>query len=174
MKTEKPHTMVVKKTILSGGMHVKEQTEEEKPIPEDQIIKKLPKWACFVHHQAYPCEGFLHDEIKCTSKKAIFTIGQRNSIKLIYDGYCYTKSYLANNTIKWVCSTKNYTKCRARLRFRRDMCVSPINTVHNHSRKKAGYRNIVKCTPELTKSLFKDTIQEERYHMTIEVDSDEN
>ncbi|XP_055695324.1 modifier of mdg4-like isoform X4 [Lutzomyia longipalpis] len=114
------------------------------------------------------------DEIKCTSKKAIFTIGQRNSIKLIYDGYCYTKSYLANNTIKWVCSTKNYTKCRARLRFRRDMCVSPINTVHNHSRKKAGYRNIVKCTPELTKSLFKDTIQEERYHMTIEVDSDEN
>ncbi|XP_059611350.1 modifier of mdg4-like isoform X9 [Phlebotomus argentipes] len=112
-------------------------------------------------------------EAQASSHIALFTIGQRNSVKLIYDGYCYTKSYLANNTIKWVCSTKNYTKCRARVRFNRSMCVSPINTQHNHKRKKKGYPNIIKCTPELVTSLFRDSVRQETYHLKFE-ESDEN
>lgn len=80
---------------------------------------------------------------------------------------------MANSTIKWVCSTKNYTRCRARVRLNKDMTVVPIVTEHNHERKRSGYRNIMQCTPKLVKTLFKETTASNEIYLEIDLDSDD-
>jgi FLYWCH zinc finger domain len=54
-------------------------------------------------------------------------------MKLFVDGYDYTKAYEANASSKWVCATKNTTKCKARLRLDTlERRVVMLNLAHNH------------------------------------------
>jgi hypothetical protein len=67
-----------------------------------------------------------------------FIQGQRNALKLVFNGFDYTKSYdaSAKKTIKWVCAKKNTTKCRARLRMHPDGTIVILNSSHNHIQRR--------------------------------------
>jgi len=76
-------------------------------------------------------------------RELAFIPGQRNAMKLFIDGCDYTKAYETNSSSKWVCATKNTTKCKARLRLdpvTRDIVM--LNLSHNHGMRR--FKNGVK------------------------------
>lgn len=64
-----------------------------------------------------------------------FTIGQRNALKLLHNGYDYTRSVTTYRGIKWLCAKKNSTKCKARVRLNPDKSITVLNGLHNHARR---------------------------------------
>lgn len=62
-----------------------------------------------------------------------FTIGQRSSVKLVYQNYHYVKFLENSRGTKWICSTRSTTRCRARLRINRDQVLQVLYGDHNHN-----------------------------------------
>lgn len=57
---------------------------------------------------------------------------RQNSLKLFYDGYAFTCSYISKTSTKWVC-TKKKTFCKARLNLSLQTgSVEVLNFKHNH------------------------------------------
>lgn len=84
----------------------------------------------------------------------LFTIGQRNSVKLVHKGYDYTKSLTTWRGTKWLCAKKNMTKCKARVRLNTDKSITVLYEHHNHPRKNKQF-NLLRLEPFLMeKELF--------------------
>lgn len=64
-----------------------------------------------------------------------FTIGQRNAVKLLHDGFEFTRSVSSSRGTKWLCAKKNVTKCKARLRRNPDKTITVLKAEHNHPPK---------------------------------------
>lgn len=90
-------------------------------------------------------EEILLDE---TPREFYYVRGQRKSVKLVYDGYEYVKFMKNSMGVKWICSTKSSTKCRARIRLTADERIQVLCGEHNHS----GYRQKSKVHKEKVKS----------------------
>ncbi|XP_070073802.1 uncharacterized protein pre-mod(mdg4)-U [Drosophila takahashii] len=61
-----------------------------------------------------------------------FTKGQRESIKLNYDGHSYVKFMENGRGTKWICATRSTTKCRARIRTTKNNRLEVLHAPHNH------------------------------------------
>ncbi|XP_036323597.1 uncharacterized protein LOC118737291 [Rhagoletis pomonella] len=70
---------------------------------------------------------------KVSSQQFYFTHGQRKSIKLVYGGYQYVKFMENSKGVKWICSTRSTTKCRARVRTTKNSELEVLHANHNHS-----------------------------------------
>lgn len=70
---------------------------------------------------------------KAGSQHFYFTAGQRKSVKLVYGGYQYVKFMENSKGIKWICSTRSTTKCRARVRTMKNSQLEVLHAKHNHS-----------------------------------------
>lgn len=89
----------------------------------------------------YVDEEVLLDE---SPREFYYVRGQRKSVKLVYDGYEYVKFMKNSMGVKWICSTKSSTKCRARIRLTTDERIQVLCGEHNHS----GYRQKSKVLKE--------------------------
>lgn len=69
-------------------------------------------------------------------------IGQRNALKLVYNGYDYTRSVTTFRGIKWLCARKNSTKCKARIRLNSDESITVLNGFHNHERRQRSNKKM--------------------------------
>lgn len=101
-------------------------------------------------------------EFQSFSGKALFQIGNRNSLKLFYNGHFYTRSYTAEKSSKWVCDRKNMLKCKARIRLNRDKTCDVLNANHNHpARNPRTIGMLIDFTDrDLSTMLQKDTVKE--------------
>ncbi|XP_054086074.1 uncharacterized protein LOC128921785, partial [Zeugodacus cucurbitae] len=70
---------------------------------------------------------------KADSQNFYYTAGQRKSVKLVYGGYQYVKFMENSKGIKWICSTRSTTKCRARVRTTKNSQLEVLHAKHNHS-----------------------------------------
>ncbi|XP_070137771.1 uncharacterized protein pre-mod(mdg4)-U, partial [Drosophila bipectinata] len=61
-----------------------------------------------------------------------FTKGQRESVKLNYDGHSFVKFMENGRGTKWICATRSTTKCRARIRTTRKNKLEVLHAAHNH------------------------------------------
>lgn len=93
--------------------------------------------------------------------KALFKIGNRNSLKLYYSGHFYTRSYTSEKSSKWVCDRKNMLKCKGRIRLNRDKTCVVLNANHNHpARDASAIGMLIDFTDaDLSSMLQKDTFK---------------
>lgn len=119
------------------------------------IFKRLCQtFYSFVQHEAQIKRGYFSVTVEhfCTSPPPLtpilqvaselpnssaleFTIGQRNAVKLLHDGFEFTRSVSTSRGTKWLCAKKNVTKCKARLRRNPDKTVTVLKAEHNHPPK---------------------------------------
>ncbi|XP_053946056.1 uncharacterized protein LOC129236011 [Anastrepha obliqua] len=70
---------------------------------------------------------------KVDGQQFYFTAGQRKSVKLVYGGYQYVKFMENSKGVKWICSTRSTTKCKARVRTTKNAELEVLHEKHNHS-----------------------------------------
>lgn len=79
-------------------------------------------------------EFFLDEDMMTKGKpEYYFTIGQRSSVKLVYQNYHFVKFLENSRGTKWICSTRSTTRCKARLRIDRDQVLQVLYGDHNHN-----------------------------------------
>ncbi|XP_069962017.1 uncharacterized protein, partial [Bactrocera oleae] len=92
---------------------------------------------------------------KAGSQNFYFTAGQRKSVKLVYGGYQYVKFMENSKGIKWICSTRSTTKCRARVRTTKNSQLEVLHAKHNHSFIQKKYpRKMDKDVKSSTEHIF--------------------
>ncbi|XP_067618567.1 uncharacterized protein pre-mod(mdg4)-U [Eurosta solidaginis] len=101
-----------------------------------------------------------HSSGKTVGKQQFyFTAGQRKSVKLVYGGYQFVKFMENSKGVKWICSTRSTTKCRARVRTTPNSELEVLYGKHNHEFiQKKFARKVDKTTDAKTKLKLESTI----------------
>ncbi|KPU80838.1 uncharacterized protein Dana_GF27740, partial [Drosophila ananassae] len=84
-----------------------------------------------------------------------FTKGQRESIKLNYDGHSYVKFMQNGRGTKWICATRSTTKCRARIRTTKNDGLEVLHGSHNHEPMVKDGRRRTRTKLEISKPKIK-------------------